>query len=183
MQQLMRLIIGESDQVQYRLVMPVALEAKAKTRELRMLLVCRHILEKSKPQKIYKQLNAGRSEYKAIANSIVRARNTETLGCVAWLECGAGAASQLTACPGLHPLSWVHVRWSCKFSMSIVHVKDKRQNSKNNQGEIPNKQCQRHNKVRVTLHYLSPCQRSSCSRTQRGIAWYRQNVKSVTHFI
>ena len=92
--------------------MPVALEAKAKTTELRMLLVCRHILEKSKPQKYTnnKQLNICPSEYKAIANSIVRAKNTETLGCVAWLERGAGAASQLTACPGLHPLSWVHVR-------------------------------------------------------------------------
>ena len=92
--------------------MPVALEVKAKTKELRMLLVCRHVLE-SRSHKKYtnnKQLNAGRSEYKAFANSIVRARNTKTLGCVAWLERGAGAASQLTACPGLHPLSWVHVR-------------------------------------------------------------------------
>ena len=118
MQELMRLIIGESDQVQYRLVMPVALEAKAKTRELRMLLVCRHILEKSKPQKIYKQLNAGRSEYKAIANSIVRARNTETIGCVAWLECGAGAS--VTA----HCLSWTPPSFLglCSMIMQIFNV-------------------------------------------------------------
>ena len=109
----MRLIINESDQVQCRIVLPVALEAKAKTRELRMFLVCRHVLE-SRSHKKYKnnkQLNTDPSEYKAISNSIVRAKNTETLGCVAWLERGAGAASQLTACPGgLHPLSWVHVR-------------------------------------------------------------------------
>ena len=64
--------------------MPVALEVKAKTRELRMLLVCRHILEKSKPQKYTNnnQLNICPSEYKAIANSTVRARNTKTLA--AW---------------------------------------------------------------------------------------------------
>ena len=80
----MRLIIGEIDQLQCRIVMPVALEAKAKTTELRMLLVCRHILEKSKPQKYTNnnQLNICPSEYKAIANSTLKARNTKTLA--AW---------------------------------------------------------------------------------------------------
>ena len=134
-----------------------------------------------------KQLNTDPSEYKAIANSTLTARNTKTLAAWRGLNVVQVQASQLTACPGLHPLCWVHVQWSCKCSMFIVHVKDKRQNSKNNQGEIHSKQCQRHNKVRVTLHYLSPCQRSSCSRTQREIAhfiaWYRQKVKSVTHFL
>ena len=97
----------------------VALEVKAKTRELRMLLVCRHILEKLKPQKIYKQQTIDyrpiRIQNCKLSSESQEYRDNRLRG-VAWMWCRCSVTA--------HRLSWSppSCLGSCSMIMQMFNV-------------------------------------------------------------